>query len=82
MPAMSRLDPDDRALLAMRYVAGFDSNELATATGISPSGTRQSPRSGHSNGSGRTSAMDDMNTFERQVAGDSSASRWSSPPRR
>ena len=38
--AMGRLDPDDRALLAMRYVAGFDSNELAEATGISPSGTR------------------------------------------
>jgi RNA polymerase sigma-70 factor (ECF subfamily) len=38
--AMARLDPDDRALLAMRYVAGFDSNELAKATGISPSGTR------------------------------------------
>jgi RNA polymerase sigma-70 factor, ECF subfamily len=38
--AMSRLDPDDRVLLAMRYVAGFDSNELAQATGISPSGTR------------------------------------------
>ena len=38
--AMARLDPDDRALLAMRYVAGFDSNELAQATGISPSGTR------------------------------------------
>jgi RNA polymerase sigma-70 factor (ECF subfamily) len=38
--AMSRLDPDDRALLAMRFVAGFDSNELAAATGISPSGTR------------------------------------------
>ena len=38
--AMSRLDPDDRALLAMRYVAGFDSNELAAATGISASGIR------------------------------------------
>jgi RNA polymerase sigma-70 factor (ECF subfamily) len=38
--ALRRLDPDDRALLAMRYVAGFDSNELATALGISPSGTR------------------------------------------
>ena len=38
--AMSRLDPDDRALLAMRFIAGFDSNELAAATGISPSGTR------------------------------------------
>ena len=38
--ALRRLDPDDRALLAMRYVAGFDSNEIATALGISPSGTR------------------------------------------
>ena len=38
--ALSRLDPDDAALLAMRYVAGFDSTELALATGISPSGTR------------------------------------------
>ena len=37
--ALDRLDPDDRALLAMRYVAGFDSNELAVALGISPSGT-------------------------------------------
>ena len=38
--ALARLDPDDRALLALRYVAGFDSNELARATGRSPSGTR------------------------------------------
>jgi RNA polymerase sigma-70 factor (ECF subfamily) len=38
--ALDRLDADDRALLAMRYVAGFDSNELAAAIGISPSGTR------------------------------------------
>ena len=38
--AMARLDPDDRALLALRYVAGFDSNELAKAKGISPSGIR------------------------------------------
>ncbi len=38
--AMARLDPDDRALLALRYVAGFDSNELAKASGISPSGMR------------------------------------------
>ncbi len=38
--AMSRLDPDERALLAMRFIVGFDSNELAAATGISPSGTR------------------------------------------
>jgi RNA polymerase sigma-70 factor (ECF subfamily) len=38
--AMARLEPDDRALLAMRYVAGFDSNELASAIGLSPSGIR------------------------------------------
>lgn len=38
--ALDRLDPDDRALLAMRYAAGFDSNELAMALGISPAGTR------------------------------------------
>jgi RNA polymerase sigma factor (sigma-70 family) len=37
---LERLHPDDRALLAMRYVAGFNSTELATALGISPSGTR------------------------------------------
>ena len=38
--ALARLKPDDRALLALRYIAGFDSNELARATGLSPSGTR------------------------------------------
>ena len=38
--ALAKLSPDDRALLALRYVAGFDSNELARATGRSPSGTR------------------------------------------
>jgi RNA polymerase sigma-70 factor (ECF subfamily) len=38
--ALMRLDPDDRALLAMRYGAGFTSSELAMATGISASGTR------------------------------------------
>ena len=38
--AMARLDPDDRALLALRYVAGSDSNELAKASGISSSGMR------------------------------------------
>jgi len=38
--ALSRLGADDRALLALRYVAGFDSTELARATGRSPSGTR------------------------------------------
>jgi RNA polymerase sigma factor (sigma-70 family) len=38
--ALRRLGPDDRALLAMRYVAGFNATELSTALGISPSGTR------------------------------------------
>jgi DNA-directed RNA polymerase specialized sigma24 family protein len=38
--AMARLDPDDRALLAMRYVAGFSSTELAEFTGLSAPGTR------------------------------------------
>jgi RNA polymerase sigma-70 factor (ECF subfamily) len=39
--AMSRLDPADRDLIAMRYVAGFDSNELAIATGKKPGTVRQ-----------------------------------------
>ena len=36
----ARLKPEDRELIALRYVAGFDSTELARATGMSPSGTR------------------------------------------
>jgi RNA polymerase sigma factor (sigma-70 family) len=38
--ALARLSPDDRALLALRYVAGLDATELSHATGLSPSGTR------------------------------------------
>lgn len=38
--ALGRLNADDRALLALRYVAGLDSNELAHFSGLSPSGTR------------------------------------------
>src|SRR3954453_5811803 len=38
--ALARLKPEDRALIALRYVAGFDSTELALALGRSPSGTR------------------------------------------
>jgi RNA polymerase sigma factor (sigma-70 family) len=37
---LERLDPDDRALLALRYVAGFDASELAQVVGISPAGVR------------------------------------------
>jgi RNA polymerase sigma factor (sigma-70 family) len=40
LAAIERLDPQDRALLAMRYVAGFDAAELSLALGISPAGTR------------------------------------------
>ena len=39
--AMGRLDPDERALLAMRYGAGFTANELAVAPGKSPAAMRQ-----------------------------------------
>jgi RNA polymerase sigma factor (sigma-70 family) len=38
--ALARLKPEDRTLIALRYVAGFDSAELARALGMSPSGTR------------------------------------------
>jgi RNA polymerase sigma-70 factor (ECF subfamily) len=38
--ALARLSADDRTLLALRYVAGFDSKEIARATGRSASGTR------------------------------------------
>jgi RNA polymerase sigma-70 factor, ECF subfamily len=34
--AVRRMEPDDRALLTMRYGMGFDSNELAVATGKTP----------------------------------------------
>ena len=39
--AVRRMEPDDRALLAMRYGAGFNSNELAVATGKTPAAIRQ-----------------------------------------
>jgi len=38
--ALARLSPDDRALLAMRYVVDLTSGELATAVGTSPSTAR------------------------------------------
>jgi RNA polymerase sigma-70 factor, ECF subfamily len=38
--AMAKLDPTDRALVALRYVAGLDSFELGRALGMSASGTR------------------------------------------
>jgi len=38
--ALAKLDPTDRALVALRYVAGLDSFELGRALGMSASGTR------------------------------------------
>jgi RNA polymerase sigma factor (sigma-70 family) len=38
--ALRRLSPEDRALLALRHVAGFDATEIGRAMGISPSGVR------------------------------------------
>ena len=40
MGALARLDPDDRALIAMRYLAGLGSDEIAEATGRSAGGVR------------------------------------------
>lgn len=38
--AMGRLRPEDRAILAMRYLAGLSSFEIASLTRMSASGTR------------------------------------------
>jgi RNA polymerase sigma-70 factor (ECF subfamily) len=38
--AIGRLDPDDRVLVALRYLAGVDTEDIALATGRTPSGTR------------------------------------------
>ena len=38
--ALRKLGPDDRALIAMRFVAGLDSTEIAAQLGISASGIR------------------------------------------
>jgi RNA polymerase sigma-70 factor, ECF subfamily len=38
--ALAQLDPDDRRLLALRFVAGFDSTEIARHVGLSASGVR------------------------------------------
>lgn len=38
--ALAGLRVEDRQLLALRYVAGFDSSELSRVTGLTPSGTR------------------------------------------
>jgi RNA polymerase sigma-70 factor (ECF subfamily) len=38
--ALRRLSPDDRALVAMRYLSGFDATQIGAAMGISSSGVR------------------------------------------
>jgi RNA polymerase sigma factor (sigma-70 family) len=38
--ALASMNAEDRALIALRYVAGFDSTELARALNMTPSGTR------------------------------------------
>jgi len=38
--ALRRLSPEDRTLLALRHVAGFDATEIGRALGMSPSGVR------------------------------------------
>jgi RNA polymerase sigma factor (sigma-70 family) len=40
LAAIRLLPADERALLAMRYVAGFDATEIGRAIGMSPSGVR------------------------------------------
>jgi RNA polymerase sigma factor (sigma-70 family) len=37
---LRRIDPDDRRLLALRFVAGMDSNEISRQLGLSASGVR------------------------------------------
>jgi RNA polymerase sigma-70 factor (ECF subfamily) len=38
--ALERLAPQDRELLVLRYVAGFDATELSRAVGLKPGGVR------------------------------------------
>ena len=38
--ALRRLSPEDREVLAMRHVAGFDATEIGRALGMSASGVR------------------------------------------
>jgi RNA polymerase sigma factor (sigma-70 family) len=40
LAAIRLLPPDDRALLSLRYVAGFDATEIGAALGITSSGVR------------------------------------------
>jgi RNA polymerase sigma factor (sigma-70 family) len=39
--AMDQLEPADRALIAMRYLLGFDASEIALVVGANPAAVRQ-----------------------------------------
>ena len=65
--ALRRLSPEDRTLLALRHVAGFDATEIGRELGMSASGVRPaSPAC--SRVSDRSSKMPDT-TFETLLSG-------------
>ena len=66
--AFARLAPDDRALLSMRYVAGFDATELGRATGRSPR-ARGRVWPACSTDSDRSSLMTDLDASRRDSTG-------------
>jgi hypothetical protein len=61
--ALAKLEPDDRALLALRYVAGLNSTSSA-ARRASPHPAPERASSDSSSASGRSSAMTDLERFE------------------
>ena len=65
--ALARLKPEERTLLAMRYVAGFNATELSTALGISPSGVRNRLERLTARLREELEAMIERNAFDRQL---------------
>ena len=59
------MSPEDRTLVALRYVAGFDSTELARALHMSPSALAPDWRD-CSAAFDRSLAMDDLTQFENR----------------
>lgn len=64
----STIGAEDRALLAMRYVAGFNATELASAIGNHAIGRPQSTRTTDRTTPAGAEVMDRHNAFERQLA--------------
>ena len=65
--ALNHLSPDDRALLALRYVAGYEAGELGELTGRSASATRT--RLSRLTARLRTELeMTEFDTFDRDLA--------------